>query len=315
MPHHVSIRAGRQTLGRTRQKMLAYPTSLAEVYLAGFAAEHVLTGRRPDQYKAETGLGILAHTDPFLISTLSGVRESDGYGAVHCLVASGVRPAEDELRQEVDQLYEIAQASVGAVWLAIKAVACALLLHEELDRDGIGEVLSGFDIYSPVLAVQEAHGLLRPLNRPNAGRAERRSVEARMTSGGKPVKTPTRTAGMKTAGADDPRVATLLKALRRTPTLAPAVEAYEKQAAEAQNKFGKNGLKTRDGKLFVLFTQGTLVVKLPKQRVASLVDEGIGKPFDPGHGRLMKEWLTVTNPKASWVELTKEAFAFVERAR
>jgi hypothetical protein len=27
------------------------------------------------------------------------------------------------------------------------------------------------------------------------------------------------------------------------------------------------------------------------------------KPFDPGHGRLMKEWLTVTSAKASWIDL------------
>jgi hypothetical protein len=44
-----------------------------------------------------------------------------------------------------------------------------------------------------------------------------------------------------------------------------------------------------DGKPFALFTQGTLVVKIPKERVAALVDAGVGKPFDPGHGRLMKQ--------------------------
>jgi hypothetical protein len=63
--------------------------------------------------------------------------------------------------------------------------------------------------------------------------------------------------------------------------------------------------------LFALFTQGTLVVKLPKPRVAALVAAKIGKPFDPGHGRLMKEWLTVTDPKARWPDLAREAHAFV----
>jgi hypothetical protein len=29
----------------------------------------------------------------------------------------------------------------------------------------------------------------------------------------------------------------------------------------------------------------------------------------------MKEWLTVTSPKASWVELTKAAFVFVMGSR
>ncbi len=129
-----------------------------------------------------------------------------------------------------------------------------------------------------------------------------------------PLREDTGLSARKTA-VDDARIGALLKALRRTPTLAPVVDAYEKQADLARNKFGKNGLKTRAGKLFALFTQGTLVVKLPMQRVAALVEEGIGKPFDPGHGRLMKEWLTVTDPKASWIDLTKEAFAFVDSAR
>jgi hypothetical protein len=66
-----------------------------------------------------------------------------------------------------------------------------------------------------------------------------------------------------------------------------------------------------NGKLFALFAQGTLVVKLPKDRVAALVASGVGKPFDPGHGRLMKEWLAVTNTKAGWVDLAKEAYQFV----
>ncbi len=112
-------------------------------------------------------------------------------------------------------------------------------------------------------------------------------------------------------GHDDPRVRRLLDALRRGPKLAPVVAAYEKQAGEPGRKFGKNGLKAANGKLFALFTQGTLVVKLPKERVVMLVAERMGKPFDPGHGRLMKEWLTVTSPRASWSELAKEAHEFV----
>ena len=36
-----------------------------------------------------------------------------------------------------------------------------------------------------------------------------------------------------------------------------------------------------------------------------------GVPFDPGRGRLMKEWLTVASAKASWIDLAVEAHAFV----
>jgi hypothetical protein len=114
-----------------------------------------------------------------------------------------------------------------------------------------------------------------------------------------------------TAPEKDPRVDKLLRTLRSDPQLAPIVDAFEKTKPGAK-KFGSNGLKV-DGKLFTLFTQGTLIVKLPKDRVAALVSSGVGKPFDPGHGRLMKEWLAVTSAKAAWIDLVREAHGFVGR--
>jgi hypothetical protein len=113
---------------------------------------------------------------------------------------------------------------------------------------------------------------------------------------------------------DEPRVAALLSALRADPKLASVVEEFERARGQPGRQFGSNGLKA-DGKLFALFTQGTLVVKLPRGRVAELIADKVGQAFDPGHGRLMKEWLTVTSAKAAWVELTKEAFEFVRAAR
>jgi hypothetical protein len=106
----------------------------------------------------------------------------------------------------------------------------------------------------------------------------------------------------------------LLAALRKDKELAPSVRDMEAAQAGAKGprKFGSNGLKVK-GKLFALFTQGTLVVKLPKARVAELVEAGVGEPFDPGHGRLMKEWLTVKSAKASWEDLAREAHAFVKK--
>jgi hypothetical protein len=115
------------------------------------------------------------------------------------------------------------------------------------------------------------------------------------------------------APPDDPRVRKLLDALRDDAALGPAVAAYEASAHQGgQKKFGSNALKS-NGKLFLLFTQATIVVKLPKDRVAALVEAGVGEPFDPGHGRRMKEWLTVVSTKARWVELAREAHAFVSR--
>ena len=128
---------------------------------------------------------------------------------------------------------------------------------------------------------------------------------AKVTKKGPPTTT-------EAASKSDARIMALLRAFRADREFASVVAAYEKQAGEPGRKFGKNGLKTKGGKLFALFTQGTLVVKLPNERVAGLVARGIGKRFDPGHGRLTKGWLTITSPKASWVELTKEAHEFVQ---
>jgi len=108
-----------------------------------------------------------------------------------------------------------------------------------------------------------------------------------------------------------PRISALLAALKGDRELAPIVDAFlESRSAGPSRKFGSNGLKV-NGRLFALFTQGTMVVKLPKGRVLAMVSAAMGKPFDPGHGRLMEEWLTITSPKASWLALAKEAHEFV----
>ena len=74
--------------------------------------------------------------------------------------------------------------------------------------------------------------------------------------------------------------------------------------------FGSGGLKV-DGKLFALFSsRGEFVAKLPKQRVAELVAQGKGVPFDPGHGRLMKEWIAMRDG-SEFLALAREARKFV----
>jgi hypothetical protein len=76
--------------------------------------------------------------------------------------------------------------------------------------------------------------------------------------------------------------------------------------------FGSNpGLRIR-GRIFAMLVRDGLVVKLPKGRVDELVAAGAGTRFDPGKGRLMKEWLCVA-PEADldWAQLADEALAFV----
>jgi hypothetical protein len=67
-----------------------------------------------------------------------------------------------------------------------------------------------------------------------------------------------------------------------------------------------------NGKIFAMQAKGKLVVKLPRQRVDELVVSGKGKYFDPGHGKLMKEWAAIDSPEAEWVALAKEAHNFVK---
>ncbi len=79
--------------------------------------------------------------------------------------------------------------------------------------------------------------------------------------------------------------------------------------------FGSRALKV-NGKIFAMMSsKGQFVVKLPKERVNELVTAGKGEYFDPGRGRLMKEWVAVLAGNVSWVELAKEAHRFLKRGK
>jgi hypothetical protein len=64
-----------------------------------------------------------------------------------------------------------------------------------------------------------------------------------------------------------------------------------------------------------MHVKGKFVAKLPKERVDDLVRQGKGDYFDPGHGRLMKEWVALTAGRPSWVELAREAHRFVKSGK
>lgn len=56
-----------------------------------------------------------------------------------------------------------------------------------------------------------------------------------------------------------------------------------------------------------------LVVKLPKARVAELIEEGVGEPFAPA-GRVFTEWVAIRRPdRRRWRSLLLEGIAFVGR--
>lgn len=78
--------------------------------------------------------------------------------------------------------------------------------------------------------------------------------------------------------------------------------------------FGSSALQVNNRIFCMLTSKEQFVVKLPKRRVYELVASGDGRQFDPGHGRLMKEWLAVEpSSNQNWLALAKEALEFVSR--
>ena len=100
------------------------------------------------------------------------------------------------------------------------------------------------------------------------------------------------------------------EAERRFTDLAAGVLA-DPDVAEGTGFGSAPGLRVK-GKIFAMCVKDELVVKLPKQRVDELVAAGAATQFDPGHGRLMKEWASVP-PESSedWERLASEALRFV----
>jgi hypothetical protein len=99
------------------------------------------------------------------------------------------------------------------------------------------------------------------------------------------------------------------------PIFAPIVAAFSADRhVKCGRMFSSNSVLNVNGKIFAMLTKGNLVVKLPKARVDQLVSGGVGTHFNPGHGRLMKEWVVVRSGKLPWIDLAREAHSFVREA-
>ena len=88
------------------------------------------------------------------------------------------------------------------------------------------------------------------------------------------------------------------------------VERSEGGPVTAGTMFGSKGLRTGK-KFFAVWWQEQLVVKLPAERLAELVDAGQGQPFEPMPGRAMNGWI-VLQESADWDPVVAEARAHVE---
>lgn len=129
-----------------------------------------------------------------------------------------------------------------------------------------------------------------------------------------------RSAGqVKPAGSekrhDDPRFVRMCATLAADPRYEKAVLDYRAtQASRAPRRFGSNALRVGP-KIFAMMAHGTLVVKLPNARVDELVKAGSGERFDPGHGRIMKEWFVATSGALDWARLARDAHDYVAASR
>jgi hypothetical protein len=95
--------------------------------------------------------------------------------------------------------------------------------------------------------------------------------------------------------------------------LADGQATYGNADTGPKRAFGSTSLKT-EGRIFAMLVKGRLVVKLPANRVDQLVDEGAGRRFDPGHGRIQREWLDVdSDDLETWTALASESEAYVGR--
>ena len=101
---------------------------------------------------------------------------------------------------------------------------------------------------------------------------------------------------------------------RKYAALVKTLSALDGVTSIAEGKgFGSSGQLKVNGRIFAMLVRGELVVKLPRARVAELVTQREGVPFDAGKGTPMKEWfvLSPTSGK-SWATLAREALAFVK---
>ncbi len=109
------------------------------------------------------------------------------------------------------------------------------------------------------------------------------------------------------------KTATTREAVSVDPRFAPVVAAFARDRSVSQKRmFSSHSVLNVNGKIFAMLVKDKIVVKLPRQRVDELVGARKGGYFDPGHGRLMKEWIAVEAGRMNWVDLATEAYRFVK---
>ena len=79
--------------------------------------------------------------------------------------------------------------------------------------------------------------------------------------------------------------------------------------------FGSRALRLH-GSVFAMVVSGCVVLKLPAERVAGLIESGRGGPFGNGTRKPMREWVTLLDEDpAATVSLGREALEFARARR
>lgn len=93
-----------------------------------------------------------------------------------------------------------------------------------------------------------------------------------------------------------------------------ADDVIDSGRVEEGSMMGHHGLRAVTGGGFVAAVErssGNLVVKLPKEVVAELVESGEGLAFAPA-GKVFREWVAIPAYDANrWFELIEESMTFV----
>lgn len=75
--------------------------------------------------------------------------------------------------------------------------------------------------------------------------------------------------------------------------------------------FGPKAGMRVEGRIFAMLVHGGIAVKLPQDRVVTLVESGVATPFGMGGKRPMKEWAAIPLNSERADSIVAEAYAFV----